>query len=139
MIFDWKTLCYQQLISRSELESSVNPELIFENTIDGIIVRIKTKILSEDLAPKEIHRTKVVEFRQPQTWWDMFKNTYTNTWWFGWFVRRYPPKMVPIFRSVTFNVRLQPTLLFPQSVTLPKDVGRPIRFYDFTEVMTEDV
>jgi hypothetical protein len=93
---------------------------------DDIILRFEAEVLSERLADDYYEETAY--YATPRTWWDMFKETYANRWWFNWYSKRWG---APHFdqHSVTVKVKVERFLKYPHAdITPDPRLGRAIPY-----------
>jgi len=125
-------------ITRAELVSAYNPEVILEETLDELIIKIEGFVTKESLESKVFSQAKIVEFVVPQNWWEQFKYEHMDSWWAPKWFTRYKRKT--LIRNVLFMIEVKPMLLFPESTIAlrrPDALGRPVRYYTTEEEWVE--
>lgn len=56
---------------------------------DRLAVRMETTVLADHLVADHYESHRWVNV--PASWWQHFKDTYADSWWLRWLVRRRPP------------------------------------------------
>lgn len=98
-------------------------DVSLERTLVGTLaVRLTAEVLTDQLPPKTVEQTRVVEFETPATWWQHWKLDHATSWYAGWLVRRRPVRMRRENRALTLSVNLERFRHYPQStVVVPED------------------
>lgn len=107
-------------ISRYVLENAQFE--VIEDEAYGMLLRLVSEVLTERI----VSETQTVHLDVPASWWDAFKQTYSDSWWLRRFVRRYPVKLTRLSNDVRFERYARyPNADIPKQVT---PLGRPIIF-----------
>lgn len=121
-----------QAIPAKELVGRSNHALTsyYKVMLDALVVKLEREVLTEKLEPRTITRKKYAISYVPDTWWDHFKYTYRNRWWLPKFLKRWNKRKV--VTPVTFKVKVEPMLLFPELEVPSPEWGKPIKFVDIS-------
>ena len=106
-----------QLDNFGAMKDGLNFEVIIPDMINGMILRLKTYVLSEELE----NRSKVVTiyYDVPENWWEHFKMSLPK-----WM--KLQPKLITLSKSKT--VRFRKFATYPKaSVLFPESVGTLVR------------
>ena len=100
---------------------------VVEDEAAGMVVQLVSEVLTEKITGE----SKTVRLDIPASWWESFKQTFSDSWWLRRFVKRYPVKMTTLENTVTFERYARyPNADVPEQVT---PLGRPIYFEDITQ------
>jgi hypothetical protein len=95
--------------SRRAAHLSVDEGGIFGCTLDDVVVRMTTRVLTQTLEDKQA----TVSFSTPSTWWQHWKQDRAP----GWLKRRWPVRLTTIQKTVEYKV----CAMYPKAdLLLPK-------------------
>ena len=113
----------RQVISRRDLDLVAVPvEVVTEQVAEGLMVALKTHVLTEQLAPESFAHTFTTSF--PASPWQFFKQNHAASRWLGWYVRRWPVALRPVDHS--FTVKIEREFAYPESKLAVPELGRPV-------------
>lgn len=107
---------------REKLSYSVEPDLVR----DELIHKIETFFLAEHITDDYYWET-VWHPSTPKTWWQMFKQTYSDRWWLKRHVRKHPVQF-NTGSSQQVGIKVKRYVGYPDATIQIKNFGRPWPF-----------
>lgn len=107
-----------------QLKVNVYPDRLFEE----MVVELETAVYVQRIADAHDFDSKTVTFMVPATTWAMFKDRHAQSWWFGWWVKRRPPKLMMLREKVKLHTHWTGYATFPDmaEVIQHSTFGQPV-------------
>lgn len=144
-MFEWRKVGVVQAVSREFLEDHGIPPGVQDVDVtvaedlfaDRMIARLRSWVLTHQLAEHEVIRTRTVEW--PATPWQHWKQRHAEAWWLRWFVARRPVRMQE--QVVDFREAWQELAAYPWQERLPlvRSLGRPVRMVQVLATESGDI
>lgn len=98
-------------------------------------VELSAYVLREHLAEDTYTDSKMYSIHA--TWWDMLKDTYANTWWLGWLVKRRPANFE--YHNIKVGVRVDRYASYPEADIALPSLGRPVPYECITRLTHQEL
>lgn len=147
LALEWKHFAHQVMVDADlllEPEFSVNQDG-YHFLRDEIAVRMRTRILTDELPPEKITRSTAVEFHEPASTWQMWKRNNHGRWytkgWLPWLLTRRPVKTRVVKKNAHCTFDLMRYRTYPEAQYRASDfrlgravfqhmIGSPVWDYD---------
>lgn len=88
-----------------------------------LVLSVEAELLRQKLPPRRVVEHADVEMVRPAGWVDHLKLSVAPRWWAGWWVRRWPARVVAIPHRLTVVVDLEGFRTFPDANGDPQEWG----------------
>lgn len=103
---------------------------------DEIVWRLSTKLLHERLPDRYYTASDTVWWDFPRSPFQHWKRNHAESWWLGWFVRRWPIKTDRIYRTATMEVDINDYLTYPYQTIADPRMGDAVRIPEIRQQVT---
>jgi hypothetical protein len=121
----------------AEISLSMDPH-DYDFLRDQVVVKMVTKLLTDDLPPETVEATRVVVFREPASTWQMWKRNNRHKWytwkWLNAWIGRWPVKTVEIKKSASVTMDLTRFRAYPKALVQSPILGEAVMFHDIRDV-----
>lgn len=100
-----------------DTQISVDPATEFVTR--QLLFNLRAFVLKYRLPGHTVTKRVTVHWQAPASWWQHLKADYADSWWFGWFVRWRPVRMVSRCRSVRFRATWDDMAIYPWQAVAP--------------------
>lgn len=126
--------------TRRRTDISINEER--DRAVRTAYARVTAQVLALDLPELTWSHTEIIQFINPDGWWQHWKLDHIDTWWARWFTRRWPARTRTDIRRITYHVDVTRAALFPEAPDVPTEVmeivGPPRLHVDRPKVTVTD-
>ena len=117
----------------AEMNLSVDPSG-YNFMRDQVMVRMVTKLLTDDLPPEHVTQSTMIKVREPKSTWQMWKFQNGHHWFARWFVDRRPVKYREYEKSVQCEFNLERYRAYPRARVQSPALGNAVMFHTIRDV-----